>query len=106
MTEMNRSEFDRATIHGTQPVLIAYCAPWCGYCNHLSPALKRLSRQYGHTVTFGKIDIQKEPQLADTEQIEVVPTLVLYQSGNALGSLVVPECGAQIEAFLQEHLDI
>ena len=34
----------------------------------------------------------------------MVPTLVLYQEGKALGTLVAPESKAAIEVFLQEHL--
>lgn len=104
MISMNRTLFDQAAIRSNQPVLVAYCAPWCSYCHHLAPALKRLARQYAGTVIFGQVDIDREPQLAAQEQIEVVPTLVLYQSGKALGSIVVPECGCQIEGFLREAL--
>ena len=36
--------------------------------------------------------------------IEVIPTLVLYRNGAAIGSIVAPESKAMIDAFIQETL--
>ena len=55
---------------------------------------------------IGKLNIDEEPELAQKEQIEVIPTLVIYQSGQALGSIVAPESKAQIEAFIKETLNL
>jgi thioredoxin-like negative regulator of GroEL len=35
----------------------------------------------------------------------VIPTLVLYQNGQAIGSIVAPESKAKIEAFIHEALN-
>ena len=105
MTELNLAEFYSTAIQGSSPTLITFTAPGCSYCRHLMPALTRMSRDYPHIV-FGAVDIDREPQLAHQEQIEVVPTLVLYRSGRTLGSIVVPESSAQVETFLRESLDL
>ena len=34
----------------------------------------------------------------------MIPTLVLYQNGEVLGSIVAPESKARIEEFIQETL--
>ena len=39
------------------------------------------------------------------EQIEVIPTLVVYKGGYDLGSIVAPESKARIDAFLKEALE-
>lgn len=105
MTELNRAEFLSITNRSNDPALVIFSAPWCSYCRHLMPAMTRLSHEYAH-ITFGVIDIDQESQLAHQEQIEVVPTLVLYRSGQALGSIVVPESSAQVETFLLEALNL
>ena len=51
-----------------------------------------------------KVNIDEEPGLAQDEKIEVIPTLVLYQNGYDLGSIVAPESKARIEEFLAESL--
>ena len=42
--------------------------------------------------------------LAGKEQIEVIPTMVLYQNGEALGSIVAPESKARIDEFINDTL--
>ena len=51
------------------------------------------------------MNIDDHPELAGREQIEVIPTLVLYQGGEALGSIVAPESRFRIEEFLADYLE-
>ena len=68
------------------------------------PALQKVAEQYSDRLFIGQVDIDEEPALAQQEQIEVVPTFVLYRDGQALGSMTAPNSKAEIEAFLEEHL--
>ena len=52
-----------------------------------------------------KVNIDEEPDLAQQERIEVIPTLVVYKGGYDLGSIVAPESKARIDAFLKEALE-
>ena len=101
MTAMNAAQFMQETQHAQQPVLVEFWAPWCVYCRRLAPALARLDRQ---DVIVGSINIDDHPALAQLEGIEVVPTLVLYHRGEALGSIVAPDSRARIEEFLEDFL--
>lgn len=104
MAAMN---FDKVTfenhIGGSKAVLVDFWAPWCGYCRRIGPAFDKLAEQR-EDVVLAKVNIDEEPQLADREKIEVIPTLVLYREGKALGSIVAPQSKAAIEQFLAEHL--
>ena len=85
------------------PVLVDFWAPWCTYCRRIGPALDKLADSR-EDVLIVKVNIDEEPELARREQIEVIPTLVVYQDGYDLGSIVAPESKARIEEFLQEAL--
>ena len=100
MMELNEKGY-RELMAGDKPVLIEFQAPWCVYCRRLAPALARLERQ---DVIVGSINIDDHPALAQLEGIEVVPTLVLYHRGEALGSIVAPDSRARIEEFLEDFL--
>ena len=84
--------------------LVDFWAPWCSYCRRINPAYEKIAEQYGADMVVAKVNIDDEPQLAEAERIEVIPTLVLYRNGEAIGSIVAPESKAMIETFIQETL--
>ena len=87
-----------------KPVLVDFWAPWCGYCRRISAPYDRIAEEYQDRLVVGKVNVDAEAQLAQAERIEVLPTLVLYRDGKAVGSIVAPESKAMIEAFIQETL--
>ena len=102
--ELDQKRFDELVNHGEKPVLVDFWAPWCVYCRRIAPAYEKIAQQYADRLVVAKVNIDENPDLARQEQIEVIPTLVLYHKGEALGSIVAPESKARIDEFLAEHL--
>lgn len=103
---INKELFENYVNDENKAVLVDYWAPWCVYCRRIAPAYEKIAEQYGNLIHVAKVNIDEEQALAIQEQIEVIPTLVLYKGGQALGSIVAPESKASIEAFIQETLNL
>lgn len=63
------------------PTLVDFYATWCGPCQAMHPVLDRLKSEMGDKVRVLKIDVDKNPDVADKFKIRGVPTFVLFQSG-------------------------
>ena len=90
-------------ILGSKPVMVDFWAPWCTYCRRIEPVLDKLADSR-EDILIVKVNIDEEPELARQERIEVIPTLVVYQNGYDLGSVVAPDSKRSIEEFLEETL--
>ena len=100
---MNAEQF-RARVQEENPVLVEFWAPWCTYCRRISAAYEKVAEQNEGKLAVAKVNIDDEPQLAEAEHIELVPTLVIYKNGAPLGSIVAPDSKAKIDAFIAETL--
>lgn len=105
MIQMN-SELFFQSVSGSKPVLVEFWAPWCVYCRRIAPALSKIAEEYANVLTVGQVNIDDEPSVAAREQIEVIPTLVLYREGKALASIVAPESKAKLDEFIRENLSL
>ena len=100
---LTADRFASLTQESDKPVLVEFWAPWCTYCRRIAPAFELLARQWQDRLEFGRVSIDDEAVLAAREEIEVIPTLVLYRNGKALGSIVAPDSKAAIEEFIRTY---
>lgn len=104
VTQWNNEAFQQEIEQEKKAVLVEFQAPWCVYCRRLGPALEKVAEENADKLTVGQINIDEEQQLAVSNQIEVVPTLILYKDGQAIDSVVAPQSKAALDEFIKKHI--
>ncbi len=99
------SEFSKL-IQGPTPVLVDFFATWCGPCKMMSPILEHVKNKVGDQIKIVKVDVDKNPAIAQQLKVRGVPTLVLFRQGSLLWrqSGVVSE--QQLLQILETHVAV
>ena len=74
----------REIVSSKKPVLIDFFAEWCGPCKSLAPILTQVAKEMGDQVKVIKIDIDKNPILAQKLNVRSIPTLAIYKEESLL----------------------
>ena len=76
--EITTANFETEVLKSEKPVLIDFWATWCGPCMRQGPVVEELA-EAGYEV--GKVDVDKEPSLAQQFRVVSIPTLILFKDG-------------------------
>ena len=99
ITTINQENFDDQVTRSSAPVLLDFWAAWCGPCSMLSPVVEELAEEHPE-ISFGKVNVDEAPELAQRYQISAIPTLLLFRDGEPVDVSVGVQSKAELEAFV------
>ncbi|MCI8549333.1 MAG: thioredoxin [Lachnospiraceae bacterium] len=97
---VNKNNFNSVK-NSSKPVLLDFYADWCGPCRMVSPIVDEIAKENPQYLV-GKINVDKEPELAQAFSVLSIPTLAVIKNGQitsqSAGARPKPEILAMLES--------
>ena len=97
---IDQNNFEEKVTRSDAPVLVDFWASWCGPCRMLSPIVEQLAEEHPE-ISFGKVNVDEVPELAQQFQVSAIPTLVLFKDGKAVDMSVGVRSKDDLEEFIK-----
>lgn len=86
--ELTADNFQQEVLDAGVPVLVDFWSPTCAPCRRIAPILSELAAEASGRFRVGKVNAWEEQGLAVRYRISAVPTLLLFQGGAVVNSMV------------------
>ncbi len=101
MTVFNITKDNFQSVKNSEkPVLLDFYAAWCGPCRLVSPLINEIAEENPQYLV-GKINIDKEPELAQAFGVASIPTLIVLKNGEVANQAVGARPKKQILNMLE-----
>jgi thioredoxin 1 len=82
------STFEADVLKSDKPVLVDLWAAWCAPCRAMEPALEAVAKQYDGQITVAKLNVDENPELAQSLDVMSIPTMMMFKDGKPVNRLV------------------
>ena len=102
---LDDSNFEQVVLKSKIPALVDFWATWCGPCRMVAPVVEELAEEYDGRISFAKVDVDQNPQIASRYGIMSIPTLIVFKEGKPVSNIVGFRPKAQLKQSLDTALD-
>lgn len=98
---IKNSSFEEDVLNSDIPILVDFWAEWCGPCKMLSPVLTEIAEE-NDAFKIGKVNVDKDPSLAQKYLITNIPCLILFKDGKEVNRMVGFHSKEEVLEFIQK----
>ena len=88
----------------SRPLLVFFCSETSGPARRMESLLAHIARKERRRLRVMRVDIDKQPELAEKFKVDTAPTLALVVGKKVVGRLVGRSSAPAIERMLAPHL--
>ncbi|MCH8309527.1 MAG: thioredoxin [Chloroflexi bacterium] len=99
--EITDDTFNEEVVNADTLVLVDFWADWCGPCKMIAPMVEELAEEFEGKIKFTKLDVDSNPQSATNFGIRGIPTLLIFDDGKPIETVV----GAVPKSVLKKKLE-
>jgi thioredoxin 1 len=92
--------FDAEVLRSEKPVIVDFWAPWCQPCRAVHPIVEQIAAMRQGSYKVVKVNIDENPDLAQTYQVQSIPLVALFRNGRLERSSLGAKPRPQLEAEL------
>lgn len=77
---LTTENFEEEVLNAKEPVLVDFCATWCGPCQTMGPVVDELAQELTD-VKVGKVNVDEQMELAREYKVMSIPTFLVFKDG-------------------------
>ena len=104
LTNLTTESFKTTVATSATPVLVDFCAPWCGPCKAIAPILEELATELAGKLTIAKVNIDEHETVAAEYGVRAIPTMILFKGGKVAETIVGMLPKAALKTKLAAHV--
>ena len=102
--EFTDENFSAEVLNSDTPVLVDFWAEWCGPCKQLAPLVEDASEEFKDKIKVCKMDVDANRETAAEYGIRSIPTLMIFENGELVGTEIGALSKLQLEEFIRSKI--
>ena len=102
--EITDENFDELVLKSEKPVVVDFCAEWCGPCRMIGPLINEMSKDFEGKALVGKVNVDQNANVSAQFGVRSIPTVLFIKNGEVVDKSVGAVPKATLEAKLNALL--
>ncbi len=102
---LSDATFDEEIRASSEAIIVDFWAEWCGPCRKIAPILDEIAEEHAGKVRVAKLNVDENPATGRRFQVLSIPTLLVFQDGEAKARVVGAKSKSQLETELAAFLE-